>query len=205
MFQKLNPSPPEDGSSVALADKYSFLGCRATVLEETDLLFMPVTSQVYEQLMINPSAAKHYLKQVEDFEKHLSTVPVEKVVPVVPVVPEPLPLPDVPEVPFEPIGLAPPEEPKGPLRPFMLKPVDTADVLISAKGAALIRKDTDPQRIAPTVSIMGLNKDFLLDVEFDVQLSAAQPSVILRSTDALSVSSLWIRNPQHGFTYGLER
>lgn len=185
-----------------------FLGCKGHKSAEEDTpdhLFLPVTEQVYEQLMMNPSAATRYFESVQAYEQHMTDVPVPIVAsPTVTVAPDPESTP-APVQSFQPVEIHSVVVPLTPRMPYELKPMDAADVLIRVESAALIRRDSDPKRIPPTISIMGINKDFGLGVEFDVQLSAAQPAVTLQQTSVLSKTRLWIRNPQHGFTYGLEK
>lgn len=206
MFEKLNPEPPADGSSVRLADKYRFLGCRVHATPEEnrpEYIFLPVTVEVYGKFMMDPSMAGHYLEKVEEYEQHSDSADHTK-----PEIVEPTTIhvqETISKSTFPPVELLPVKEPAHPPGPRQLARVDSADCLVHVHNGTLSRTDSDPQRIAPAFSVFGVSKEFGLDVEFDVQLSAVSSSAPTKKLNVLSKADLWIRNPQHGFTYGIAR
>ena len=151
--------------------------------------------------MLDPSMADRYVDMVMDYERHLKEnpeqFPNEKVQASVS---------PPPTKKFEPVAeIIAPKIVVTKLN-FQLQTVELdndVDVLVVVKGDTVTRVETGEERIAPPVTLYGLNKEFALDALFQTTLTRKNPTQTIKS-GLLGKSQLWISNPKPGFSYGLK-
>jgi hypothetical protein len=162
---------------------------------------MPVADEVYKKFLIDPSMATRYVELVIEYEKHRKEnqqeLPVEETNVDAPIEKAPsfAPVSQILEPKTEAIGIN-----------FRLRPVidsEQVDVLVVLKNNTLSRVEHDMTRVAPPVTIFGLNKDFSLEALFQTTLTRRNPTQTVQDS-VLERSHLWIKNPRLGFTYGLK-
>ena len=203
LYEKKNPLPTEDDPKPNPV--YVFQGCRLHIppadVGREALIYLPVGDDVYAKFLLDPSVSERYLDKVMDYERHLKENPSE------------FPQDKVQE------SVSPPKSkrfetvveviaPKLVVTSmnFELRPVNRdsdVDVLIVVKGDTLTRVETSDERVAPPVTLYGLNKDFALDALFRTTLTRKNPMQTIRD-GLVARSQLWINNPKPGFSYGLK-
>lgn len=203
LFEKKKRVPTKDDPSPSPV--YEFQGCKLHVHPADEArehkIYMPVADEVYKKFLIDPSMATRYVELVIEYEKHRKEnqqeLPVEETNVDAPIEKAPsfAPVSQILEPKTEAIGIN-----------FRLRPVidsEQVDVLVVLKNNTLSRVEHDMTRVAPPVTIFGLNKDFSLEALFQTTLTRRNPTQTVQDS-VLERSHLWIKNPRLGFTYGLK-